>query len=295
MQNKLLPFLILLLSCGSSDGQPGGTGQVARFTHPFKVEMIGYDGNIMEPFLSRDGNILLFNNLNSAPENTNLHWATKISNTTFQYNGEISGVNTADLEGVPTMDSSGNLYFVSTRNYETTLSTLYKANFSNGTATNVQLINGVSRLQPGWVNFDVEVSEDGQTLYFVDAQFGLTGNPKTADIVIATKNGTGFQRLSNSSEIMQNVNTDALEYAACISANQLELYFTRVAVPLTAASFPELFISTRPNVNEPFGVPYRIQIIKGFVEAMTIAPDLRTFYFHKKEGTRFVLYMVRRK
>lgn len=257
--------------------------------------MIGYNGNIMEPFLSRDGNILLFNNLNSAPENTNLHWATKINVTTFQYGGEISGVNTTDLEGVPTMDNFGNLYFVSNRNYATTLSTLYQANFSNGTATNVQLINGVSRLQPGWVNFDVETSADGQTLYFVDAQFGLTGNPQTADIVIATRNGSGFQRLPNSSKIMQNINTDALEYAACISANELELYFTRVAVPFTAASFPEFFISTRPNIKEPFGVPYKIPTIKGFVEAMSIAPDQRTFYFHKKESNRFVLYMVRRK
>ncbi|MEQ1765141.1 MAG: hypothetical protein ABL984_18585 [Pyrinomonadaceae bacterium] len=295
MQNILLLFMLLLLSCGRGNSQPVGTGHVARFTHLVKVEMIGYDGDIMEPFLSRDGNILLFNNLNSAPENTNLHWATKIKDATFQYRGEVSGVNTADLEGVPTMDNSGNLYFVSNRNYETTLSTLYQANFSNGTATNVQLIGGVSRLQPGWVNFDIETSADGQTLYFVDAQFGLTGNPKTADIVIATKNGSGFQRSSNSSEIMQNVNTDALEYAACISANQLELYFTRVEVAFTAASFPGLFISTRPNIKEPFGVAYKIPTIKGFVEAMTIAPDQKTFYFHKKESNRFVLYMVRRK
>ena len=140
----------------------GNTNQAGEFAQPVKVEINGYGGNIMEPFLSGDGNTLLFNNLNGPPENTNLHWATKISDTIFLYKGEITGVNTTDLEGVPTLDNAGNLYFVSNRNYANTLSTLYQCNFSNGTATNVQLINDVTQVQAGWVNFDVEVSADGQ-------------------------------------------------------------------------------------------------------------------------------------
>jgi hypothetical protein len=193
------------------------------------------------------------------------------------------------------LENSGNLYFVSTRNYANTLSTLYQCNFSNGTATNVQLINGISKLKAGWVNFDVEASADGQSLYFVDAQFDQTGNPSTADINIAVKNGSVFQRLANSNELLKNINTDALEYAACISANQLELYFTRIAMPITANSTPEIFVSTRQNINEPFYSPSKIKSITGFAEASTIAPDQKTLYYHKKENNKFILYLIKKK
>lgn len=190
-----------------------------EFGQPRKVEITGYSGNAMEPFISRDGNVLLFNNLNSAPENTNLHWAIKTNDSTFEYKGEVAGVNTPDLEAVPTMGNSGKLYFVSLRNYVNTLSSLYQCDFSNGAATNVELVSGISRLQAGWINFDIESSEDGQTVYFADAQFGQSEIPLSADLVIARKNGSGFQRLPDSEEIMKNINSPALEYAACITAN----------------------------------------------------------------------------
>jgi hypothetical protein len=294
MQNVYIFLALFSVGC-KYDNKTVNPNPVIEFGIPVKVEMIGYSGNMMEPFVSRDGTILLFNNLNAAPENTNLHWATKINDTTFQYKGEIAGVNTIDLEGVPTLDGAGNLYFVSTRNYATTLSTLYQCNFLNGAATNVQLVNGISKLEAGWLNFDVEVSADGQSLYFVEAQFDQTLNPIKADLVIAKKSNSGFQRLSNSNEIMKNINTDALEYAACISVNQLELYFTRLIVPFTSTSSPEIFISTRQNITEPFNNPAKIQSITGFVEAATIAPDQKTLYYHKRENNKYVLYLVKKK
>ena len=296
MQPFSLLLLALLLTACKQEDKILSPNSSLEFGQPTKVEVKGYGGNIMEPFLSRDGNTLLFNNLNAAPENTNLHWATAINDSTFQYRGEIAGVNTNDLEGVPTMDTAGNIYFVSTRNYATTLSTLFQGTFSQGAVANVRLLGGISKMQAGWVNFDVEVSADGQMLYFVDAQFDQTGTPATADIVVATKNGDSFQRLANSSTLMKNINTDAaLEYAACISVNQLELFFTRVSVPLSATSMPQILVSTRNNISEPFGIPTKIQTITGFAEAATIAPDQRTLYFHKKEGGKFLLYKVIKK
>jgi hypothetical protein len=286
MQSLYVLLLSLFLSSCKQEKDIMQTPQL-EFRQPVKVEMIGYTGNIMEPFLSRDGNTLFFNNLNAAPENTNLHWATKINDSTFQYNGEISGVNTSDLEGVPSLDNAGNLYFVSTRDYSSTLSTIYQCNFSNGAVTNIQLVSGISRLQAGIVNFDVEVSADGQTIYFVDGQFDQSGNLLASDFVIAKKNGASFQCASNSNEIFKNINTNALEYAACISVNQLELYFTRVALPFTATSTPEIFVSTRSTISQSFSRPSKIQSITGFAEAVTIAPDQMTLYYHKKENDNF--------
>lgn len=94
---------------------------------------------------------------------------------------------------------------------------------------------------------------------------------------------------------MKNINSNALEYAACISVDQLELYFTRLIVPFTATSTPEIFVSKRQNVNEPFSTPSKIQSITGFVEAATIAPDQKTLYYHKKENNKYVLYLVKKK
>jgi hypothetical protein len=293
MQFACIILLTLLLSSCKQENNINRQTPEIKFGQPVRVEMLGYTGNIMEPFVSRDGSILLFNNLNAAPENTNLHWAARLNDSTFQYKGEIAGVNTTDLEGVPTLDTAGNLYFVSTRDYANTLSTVYQCNLSNGAATNVQLVTGISRLQAGIVNFDAEVSADGQTLFFVDGQFDQSGNLKGADLEMAKRNGSVFQRVSNGDEIFKNINTDALEYAVCISVNQLELYFTRVQIPFTATSSPEIFISARQNINEPFGSPSKIQSITGFAEAATIAPDQKTLYYHKKENNKFVLYMAK--
>lgn len=86
----------------------------------------GYQGDAMEPFLTKDGRYLLFNNRNEPPENTNLLLAERLDDLHFAYKGEIKGVNTPALEGVPSMDESDNLYFVSTRSYAQTFSTLYR-------------------------------------------------------------------------------------------------------------------------------------------------------------------------
>jgi hypothetical protein len=265
------------------------------FGQPIRVIIKGYGGNIMEPYISRDGNQLLFNNLNSAPENTNLHWATRINDSCFQYQGEMTGVNSNDLEAVPAMDSAGVLYFVSNRNYNKTLSTIYRADFSSGHVSNIQLLPGLSTLQPGWVNFDVEVTADGQTLYFVDAKFNASGQPSSADLELAERKGTGFKRVPSTDSTLQNINTAALEYAASISSDGLTLYFTRVILPLQQNSNPEILFSSRQSDKLPFGLPSKIMSITGFAEAPAIAPGGKLLYYHKKENNRFVLYMVRKK
>ena len=267
----------------------------ALFGAPRRVEVRGYTGNLMEPFLSRDGGRLFFNNLNSAPENTNLHWATVVNDSTFQYQGELAGVNTPDLEGVPTLDAANNLYFVSTRSYASSLSTIYQATLAGGAATNVQLVDGISRLEPGWVNFDVEVSADGQQLYFVDGKLTSAGIPQSADLVLAGKTSTGFARLPTSAALLQNINTSALEYAASIASDGLTLYFTRLQLPITAASVPEICVATRPTTADAFGEVKRVASITGFAEAPAIAPDGKRLYFHQKENNVFALFMVRRK
>jgi hypothetical protein len=108
--------------------------KAASFTNLQAVTINGNRQDAMEPFLTRDGKVLFFNNSNAPTVDTNLFWATKVDDLTFQLEGEIGGVNGSALDAVASMDLSNNFYFVSTRSYDTTLSTIYSGNYSKGAA-----------------------------------------------------------------------------------------------------------------------------------------------------------------
>jgi hypothetical protein len=288
-------MLISLLAMACDDNSTEPIAQPV-FEGREKVVVTGYSDHLMEPFISRDGSILMFNNYNGAP-NTNIHWARLVNESTFEYQGEISGLNSLSLDGVPSMDQHQNLYFVSLREYEQTLESVYSTTFINGTVapTIAQVLN-LSKHSPGWVNFDLEISADGETLFFADGRFDQSGGPYEADLSIARKINGEFQRLVNSDEVLQHVNTaDHLEYAASISSNNCELYFTRVIAPLTSQSMPEIFVATRPTEEDTFGVPRKIESITGFVEAPTLSPDGKVLYYHTMDlDGKFALYLTRR-
>jgi Tol biopolymer transport system component len=259
------------------------------FQNPQRVIIEGYKDDAMEPFLSRDGKYLFFNNLNEPTVNTNLYWAERIDDLHFKYRGELKGVNTPALEGVPSMDRGGNFYFVSNRSYDQTASTLYRGKFADGMVSNVEIVPGVSLAKPGIVNFDGEISADGNTLYFVESEFSPSGQPKSARILFARRNGNTFIRDSGSATIMQAVNTDGLNYAPATSASEREIFFTRVG-----PQGPAIYLAQRGNKSKPFQAPLRLAAITGFAEAPTLSPDEKSLYFHKKEDGHFVLYRVTR-
>ena len=107
---------------------PSPTATPGAFSSPQRVTINGYSQDAEEPFISRDGNYLFFDNSNNPKvnPNTDIFWATRIDELTFQYQGPIAGVDTTtSLEGVPSMDLNNVFYFVSPRNYPQTLSTIY--------------------------------------------------------------------------------------------------------------------------------------------------------------------------
>src|SRR5262249_14243166 len=114
--------------------------EYTAFGSPERITIRGYSDHAMEPFITRDGRYLFFNNSNDPSVNTNLHYAERINDLAFEYKGEVAGVNTQALEGVPTMDKNGVFYFVSTRSYMETLSTIYRGRFSGGAVTGVKIV-----------------------------------------------------------------------------------------------------------------------------------------------------------
>ncbi len=286
---------VLGASCGHAPRPEAAAPATLEFGNPERVAILGYGGEAMEPFLSRDGKVLFFNNLNEPQVNTNLHWAERVDDLHFLYRGEIQGVNTAALEGVPSMDRDGNFYFVSNRSYDQTASTLYRGKFANGSITGIELVPGVSLSKPGIVNFDAEISADGNTLYFVESQFSIFHQPKSAIILIARRSGNTFVRDPASEAILKTVNDpDALNYAPATTADELEIYFTRVNKDHPEVHGPQILVAKRANRALPFGPPLRIRAITGFVEGPTLSPDEKSLYYHRKDDGHFVIYRVMR-
>lgn len=270
--------------------QPADAPLYTGFAAPVPVAIRGYAEDAMEPFLTRDGRYLFFNNLNTPEVNTELHYAERVDDTTFDYRGPLGGVNTAALEGVPSMDRSGNFYFVSTRSYTQTLALLHRGRFEDGQVSAVQRVPGLAGGQAGDLHFDAEISPDGTTLYFVDGVFDGRPFPVAADLAIAQRQGDALIRVPDSAVQLAAVNSSALEYAPCISDSGRELFFTRYANGRTA-----LYRASRSRIDLPFDAPQRIAGIAGhFVEAPTLAPDERAIYFHQRTGERYGIYRSQR-
>ncbi|HWE86283.1 MAG TPA: hypothetical protein VG267_15175 [Terracidiphilus sp.] len=281
--------LLLVASCQRAPlpNSPALTSN--EFQNPQAVTIEGYSADAMEPFLSRDGKILFFNNLNEPKVNTNLYWAERIDDLHFKYRGEVGGVNTPALEGVASMDRDSNFYFVSNRSYDKTASTLYRAKFAGGALTGVELVPGVSLAKPGIVNFDAEISADGNTLYFVESEFSWHGQPKSARILVARKSGNVFVRDAAASALLQSIDNAQLNYAPATSVSECELLFTRVE-----PGGPAIYVAKRTSKTAPFSAPLKLAVITGFAEAPTLSPDEKALYFHKKENGRFQIFRVTR-
>ncbi len=266
------------------------------FANPERVRIIGYSDHAMEPFLSRDGSILFFNNRNEPAEQTDIHFATRVDDLTFEYQGRLRGAFVeGTLDGVPTMDRDGNFYFVSLRALGEGWVSLFHGRFDGTEVRGTSVLPGISRHQTFWVNFDVEVSANGNSLFFVDGLFRpILRGWRHANLSLAVRDGDGnFSRHPRADEIMAAVNTDDWEYAAAISEDELELIFTRVRGWGPFARF-STWRTMRADLESPFGEPARIEAITGIAEAATFAPGGRAIYFHKKDGDRFEIYRLTR-
>lgn len=286
----LLAFAIVL--CGCVEPEPVNT----EFKNQQKVQILGYSGDAMEPFISRDGKYLFFNSLNSEPVNTNIYYATPDEEGNFLLAGEVGGVNSVSLDAVASVDNQGNFYFVSARSYNPNAgrySSIYSGYFGDGTVSDVALVPGnIDRKEEGWINTDAEISPDGKTLFFARSFFpGTAAIPQKSDIFIASNKNGQFAVAANSSQILQNVNTEEnLEYAPSISSDGLELFFTRLNPRLETT----IYVAKRSSVSGPFGRPERIDSVIGFAEAPSVSGDGKTLFFHKKDGPNFSIYRVSR-
>ncbi|MBD3636966.1 MAG: T9SS type A sorting domain-containing protein [Crocinitomicaceae bacterium] len=264
------------------------------------VTIIGLTFDAMEPYISYDGNYLFFNNLNDGI-NTRLYYATKIDDSTFTFIGELNGTNQATpphLDAVADMDSTGYFLWTSTRDYPAIFDNLHHGSFSSGNVTNIGRVHGDFNIYaPGWLIMDHGISADGQYLYVNNAYFDTCQGPCATYMQIAQKvNDSVFNVIPNSTGILQNNNDSAnyIYYASCITADDLELYYTRFPRgPVTLSTPIETCVAVRNTPTDTFSAPSIIMSSNptDIIEAPTLTADKSVMYYHRKESGTHVIKM----
>ncbi|ANP45123.1 hypothetical protein [Candidatus Viadribacter manganicus] len=258
------------------------------FGPPQPVQIAGYSGHAMEPFISRDGETLFFNNRNGPSDQTDMFWASRIDDTHFRYRGPVAGANSAELDGVPSLARDGTFAYISPRIANGRAAAIWTGHWA-GAAVDSPVLNHA--LTPGrWplFNMDAEISADGRRLYIADTRWAAP-IPRASDLRLAVRTRDGWRRAREFDFWFASINTSrALEYAPATSSNELELYFTRLTPHFLAPPALEIMVATRADVTSAFGVPARIAAIIGFVEGPSVAPD-GALYLHAKIDEMHVL------
>lgn len=289
--NVLLAVLWLVASGAAPSGATTCRPGQGTFRNPEPVLIRSYDGDAMEPFLSRDGKVLFFNNRNDPPEQTDIHWAVAANGGAFQYRGLLDGANSASLDGVPTMDAAGRFCFVSIRSYRSTLGSVHCGRFEGGKLNDVRLLPGLRSARLGQIVFDVELAADGETLVFADGTFSVGAVPNTARLALARRQGNDFVRAGETT--FEAINREGRNYAPALSRDGCELFHTRLTgfFPFYAAT---IWRAVRRAPDAPFEAPHRIDAIESFAEGPTLSPDGRTLYYHARRNGRLRLFRVTR-
>ncbi len=298
---KIIFILLIIISCSSNDSDITESLIYPSFGSEMEVTIYDLSFDAMEPFISSNGNYLFFNNLNDGID-TKLYYATKINDSTFNYVGELIGTNqttTPYLDAVADMDSNGNFYWTSTRNYPTELNNLFQGTFSNGSVSDIERVEGDFNMNtPGWLVMDHGISLDGQFLYFSNARFddaNCLGPCETTLGVAQKDNASTFSTLSNSASILQNINdANYIYYAPCISSDNLELYFTRyIKGQITSSTVFEICVAVRDNSLSEFSIPKVLfsEVISNLIEAPTLTADKNIIYYHRKTSDSHKIMM----
>ncbi|HEY9680301.1 MAG TPA: hypothetical protein V6C86_01775 [Oculatellaceae cyanobacterium] len=270
------------------------------YGEPQLVEIIGYSEDAMEPCVSPDGRYLFFNNSNEGSVDTHVHFAERVAETKFRYLGILEGSRSLKKDMAPTMTVDGHIIFTTLRSFDKDHRSLYCGIFKNNRLTAVAPVSGnLAPSQPFWIDMDCGVDPAGQVLVVSRAQFlPFQGIPGKSDLFIAHKKADGsFMTDLDSDAVLKTVNSAALEYAPAITADGLELYFTRAgesSVAKKPTPSVEIFVSHRRDSHAAFREPRRLAALEGFVEAPSLTMDKKELYFHKKDSTCFHIYRALR-
>lgn len=272
------------------------------YGNPQPTRIDGYGDDCMEPFITGDGKYLLFNNSNSPFVDTHIHLCKRIGENHFQHLGILVGSVSKSKDMAPTIDAEGRLFYTCLLSYEKDGQSIYCGDFAGETLKNIAPANGdISPRKPGEINMDCDISSDGKTLVLSRAHFANPFlPPDKSDLAIVEKENGKFSLNPQGQSVLSKLNTSALEYAPCQTADQLELYFTRAskkAATVDAKKFDPYFrimVARRNNRFSAYEEPERLEPLTGFIEAPTITKDKQEMFFHKKVDEKFRIFRAKR-
>ena len=291
----LLVFSAAFVAAERETAAPSASDDLS-FASPEPVEIKGYAGDAMEPFVTRDGRWLIFNTRNGPRDQTDLMLARRIDDRHFVFVGPLGGVNSPSLDGVASVDRGGRFYFVSNRDFDRTGITLWTGRFADGRVTDVRpLPTDFTPKKLLRLNIDLEISADGSELIVDENRWNLfKGRPSVSHLAVASRVGEHFERRPDSDRLMQSINGDALAYAPATSADRLTLYFTRWNRRVSG-DVPRLMVSRRASPTMAWSVPRRIAAAAGFVEGATLVPGECGILYHARIGEAYRLFLTRRR
>ena len=97
----------MLIACKSDSPEPVPEVKLREieFSNEELITIQGYTGNAMEVDISHDGEVLMFNDrVKVPPTNKSLHWASRIDDTNYKYEGLVAELNTEGVDGTPSFD-----------------------------------------------------------------------------------------------------------------------------------------------------------------------------------------------
>ena len=262
------------------------------------IDIQGYSADAMEIGISPDGEYLLFND--RVKGNKDMHWATRIDDRTYRYQGRVENTVSEAVDGTPSFDSHGNLYFTTLKTFRENRKSIYKAVFRAGIAHDLRpvagniYVTGRDRPSKVWISLDPDISDDGSLLFYSEGCFDpRQGFPYPFNVRGAKKMNGEFVKLDD--RILANINTDSLEYAPTISTDGLEIFFSRISKVDGRPKFVGIYTAKRKSRNEPFAKPQKIMAITGDVEAPVLSGDETKLYYHRMERGVFKVFRVTRK
>ncbi len=275
---------------------------IPQYGPEIPVTINGLTFDAMEPFIAPDGQTLFFNSLN-AGGNTNLYYATRVNDSTFNFAGVVNGTldtSSNHLDAVASLDSTGNFYWVSLRGYPNPFENLHHGTYAAGTVSGIRRTYGDFNIPNiGWLIMDAAITYNGQSLLYCNAYFDLFNNtcgalPCEASIGIADKvNDSTFNKRVNTNALFSAINdTNYLVYAPQLSPDGLTLYYTRL---LKNTINTEICVAVRPTLSANFGTPVVIHAnLNDVPEAPTITSDHQLLYYHQKDAQQqYRIYMRR--
>lgn len=311
-------LLLIIVGCSSSsskdtDNLPATPDCLSQFgtntewSGETEVAINGYTGNAMEPKPSADQVVLFWNDKPSSDTQMNIHYAVKDGSGVYQYVGTLTGtVDGAALDGVPAVDTIGNFYFVSLRNYNSTSRSIFggTVNVLGPSSLEIQSVSSAdasaSAATGGIVDMDVDVSWDGTEMVVSRATFAGNPYPESSRILlydVATRQMASRTDTETATAAINFANCRI--YAGSFSHNKLELYFTVMPSGATNSDNFRIGVATRATTNDPFTNPKLIQGLSGsFVEGAspTHNDSSKTLFFHRFDSVagQFKIYKVTR-